>query len=271
MKVFILLFLFLSFSATATVNDPDTPDLHSIVSLAQGLDAVVESSGQVDCDHDEAWVSLRNQQTLPGQVNDRDLPMIRGLLRTCLNNRRIRDNVWRDVYQPWRILCTAPNGYKNHRRHYQIGRQNGRIRVRIPINFVLAPGERDAAGARRKLERAKSCASRFYARYGLSVEIENENSPSVPRVLYSGEVGRSNTSSIHLGEDATHNSCTMMVHEMGHYMGLQDRYARMDECPARPGIMPADDVMNNGGVYPPEMLMLNAIDFSTIIQPLCRP
>lgn len=265
----ILYFLLLSLPVFGMVNVPEEPDLLSAVNLAQSLGSVVSESGQLSCDES----GIREGTDVPSRPSPgdrRDGPMIRALLRQCLQKRSIRDNVWHRENGLTPVLCTAPNGYKRMKRYYQIGRQNAQIRVRVPIRFTWVPGVSQGSRERayRKLAVASRCASDFYRRFGLHVSIENVTDATAPVTIISETLGRSSTAHIYMGENENHNACTMMVHEMGHFMGLPDRYADRN-CPARNTLMGWDDVMNNGGVYPPELLTLNLIDFHSIIRPLC--
>ncbi len=264
-----LFFFLFSFSAFALVNVPDEPNLDSVARFAQNLNSVVNRSGQFSCEEADANDNLA---ALGGvRIPEVDRPLIGVLLRRCLQNRSIRDNVWHRVNSVTPMLCTAPNGHKRIRRYYQLGRQNGHIRIRVPIRFTWVPGvsQGNRENALRKLAEASRCASNFYLRFGLRVSIENVTDVNAPKTIISETVGRSSTAHVYLGEDQNRNACTMMVHEMGHFMGLPDRYVDA-ACPARIGIMPRSDVMNNGGVYPPELMTLNLLDFNRIIEPLCH-
>ncbi len=264
-----LFFILMSFSAFALVNVPDEPEINGIARFAQGLNSLVAGSGLMACDVSEANVNVPGSGRV--QIAEGDRPMIRALLNQCLRNRSVRDNHWTNVNGHTPVLCTAPNGFKRMKRYYQVGRQNGMIRVRVPIRFTWVPGvsQGNRESAFRKLTAASRCAQNFYLRFGLHVSIDNVTDATAPVTIVSETLGRSSTAHVYMGENENHNACTMMAHEMGHFMGLPDRYVDA-VCPARTGLMPSSDLMNNGGVYPPEMMTLNLLDFHRIIEPLCH-
>lgn len=248
-------------------NHEEPESLERLTEIAGTLNEEVENAGTPGCD--TMALSMQNPELAAENTRqenaERSLRV--GYLSTCLRNRTIRNNVWRDVMHIQPVLCA---GNRNQRVHYKIGRQNGRIRVQVPLNFRWNGDAANEARGRRQLRDALSCAQNFFSQYGVSVDVQNNPNPANPVVAFNTTIGRSNTGSFFLGENHNHNACTMVVHEIGHWMGLPDRYANQT-CTPNPGVVSgSSDVMNNGGVYPPDTLHLNAIDFRTILSPLCE-
>ncbi len=266
MRTFLFL-LVISAPALALTNHPPAESLERLAEIAATLNDEVATAGTVDCD--STALSMQNpeiaQMTTRVERSERSLRV--GYLATCQANRSVRSSVWKNVMQVVPFLCTQP---LRQRVHYRIGRQNGRIRIQVPLNFRWNGEARNEQRGRQQLREAISCAQSFYSRYGISVAVLNDPNPANPVVSFSNSLGKSNTSNFQLGENSNHNACSMVAHEVGHWMGLPDRYVS-PSCQANPGVIrDGGDIMNNGGVYSSEDLHLNAIDFRTILSPLCE-
>ncbi len=262
-----LIFCFITLPAFALTNHQEAETIERLSEIAATLNDEVESSGTAGCD--PTALSMQNPELAAEntRVENAERNLRVGYLSTCLRNRTIRNNVWRDVMHIQPVLCTTR---RNQRVHYKIGRQNGRIRIQVPLNFRWNGEAANETRGRRQLRDALACAQNFYGQYGINVTVQNNPNPANPVVAFTNTVGRSNTGSFHLGENHNHNACTMVVHEIGHWMGLPDRYANQS-CTPNPGVVAgSSDIMNNGGVYPPEDMHLNAIDLRTILSPLCE-
>lgn len=262
-----LFFWIITLPVFALTNHQEAESIERLSEIAATLSDEVAGAGTVGCD--SMTLSMQNPELAAENIRqenaERTLRV--GYLSTCLRNRTIRNNVWRDVMEIQPVLCTTR---RNQRVHYKIGRQNGHIRIQVPLNFRWNGEARNETRGRRMLTDALSCAQNFYGQYGISVSVLNDPNPANPVVAFTDNIGRSNTGSFQLGENHNHNACTMVVHEIGHWMGLPDRYANQT-CTPNPGVVSgSSDVMNNGGVYPPEVMHLNAIDLRTILSPLCE-
>ncbi|MES2526998.1 MAG: hypothetical protein V4598_07910 [Bdellovibrionota bacterium] len=266
MRVF-LFFLIISAPAFAMTNHHEAESFERLAEIATTLNDEVEAAGTVDCD--STPLSMREPEIarMSTQVERSERTLRVGYLSTCQNNRTIRNNVWKNVMTVVPFLCVRP---LRQRVHYRIGRQNGRIKIEVPLNFRWSGEAGGEVLGRRRLREAITCAQNFYGRYGISVSVINNSAPTNPVVSYSTSIGKSDTSNFHLGENGNHNACSMVAHEVGHWMGLPDRY-NSQACPPSPGVQrEGGDIMNNGGVYEQEDLHLNAIDFRTILSPLCE-
>ncbi len=214
-----------------------------------------------------------------GQQHKEDSATSDTLLNRCLKDPAVTERRWKGVSYVASQLCKKPNTMEATPAAYRIRKQDGKIQVAMTVIFDYKGGMNNLPGVLRRLGSVRDCISRFYARFGINLELDFNTNPGVsspksgdlhvdlwdkyPR-YNSANWAMIETCGVSLTED---QACGAYAHELGHLLGLPDRYVEPN-CPDRE-LGPHDSVMRAGGWNGSKSVRLYPNDIAIILEPLC--
>ena len=164
---------------------------------------------------------------------------------------------------------------------YRVRRLNGRVQVSLSLYMEYAGDPRNRERTITILKSILPCVMDLYKRNGIDLDLsakidtgisDLKNADARVKIWDSFDRSSSNDwSIIEQGGPNTNNSrCGMIGHEVGHLLGLPDRYVDPD-CKGRPSsdIGPVGALMNSGGYTPVDFSILLPADIRIIAAPLC--
>jgi hypothetical protein len=213
-------------------------------------------------------------------------------VRSCGRSKSFRNHV--SVRGSLSEPCDGKTKLSN-RIQYQLSRKSGEIHLTSRIYFTYRDSPERKPQILQRLEKGKSCMTRFFDRHGIKLNIEFfvdsgwadwaksdfsvnlwdyrwRRSPmerivsSASSTDWTSSPNAENWTTAGMDE----SQCTVFLHEFGHTLGLTDTYQDRGRCPARETIMPANDIMSNATMKMDEQrLYPDAI--RKILKPLCDP
>lgn len=140
-------------------------------------------------------------------------------------------------------LCRKPNYYYGGPVHFTVSRQNDRLLIQYKIRFQIYPDSTSSERSLELLQKARACLPQVqsvWQRYGVVLDIpmdSNKNPDGASgaaqqNVMLVDWDGRSNSGMFYVSGDQD-SLCRVMVHEVGHHLGLEDEYFDSN-CPDRP-------------------------------------
>jgi hypothetical protein len=218
----------------------------------------------------EACEWARPSATLGDAETDRQWAA--GYLAACARDTRDRrDWLWRSekLYE----RCT-PRHYWNFVRYWTYN-DHGTLVVRIPLQLFLV-STRGRRVTVKDFSRDFECVQRHWQRLlGVRLEWVESSDPSrMDDLTYSAEAGRSDSRHIRVGDhgrepDPAAHSCRVLLHELGHRLGMDDRYHSPDECAGRRVSRPSDIMAEGQGSL--DQLLYGLEDVQSTFRGFCGP
>jgi hypothetical protein len=163
-----------------------------------------------------------------------DRRRILGYLGSCARRSRGRaDWVWTDVH--YREGCANGKGYRNRARFWTY-QDRGQLVLRLPLRLRFPAGQEELLKAR--FQRDLSCVRKFWRdSYSVRFEVVPSNEPEDLLNLYVS-VDPIDSSNVALEEGSFGAAwdtvgCRTLLHELGHRVGMEDRYPAPFECDGR--------------------------------------
>lgn len=180
-------------------------------------------------------------------------------------------------------LCTAnPPSYTDSSVNYWISRKESGIVIDLPIMVKYRGTEESREKVSQRIPEVEKCVEDFYHKNGITLNLTlTEGDPSSAKAYgYSfvriwDNYGRDNSANWAVLQDqngylSVKQACSLWAHEVGHLLGLPDRYAD-PSCPDRPGLENSqadrNDIMAKTGADPYEQT-LSDDDVAIILKPL---
>ena len=198
--------------------------------------------------------------------------------------RTVNNGVSRDLNRRINYRCNeATNTPQSVSARYNLSMESGAPTVRINLYFDYEGNNRSEAY--RKLRDTMPCVQDFYARHGIrlfvNISAEHPSHPIYNWVAWSmsdhaidltDHVDRANrrewsTQSASNPAMNASNRCALYAHELGHLLGLGDRYPK-DSCPDRI-IGARNELMRGGSGSRIENMILTPRDIRQILSPMC--
>lgn len=175
-------------------------------------------------------------------------------------------------------LCRLPDSRRGTSVRYKLRNDRDAITLEMKLNLSYVGDAANKAESQKRINQARTCVEQFYSRFGINMVLSFDTNSNYRSSGHHKEIDlhdrfpRANAShwATHhtVGRDMDERSvCALIVHEMGHNLGLPDTYADPD-CPDRPMVLPYPNVMSNSH-YSPDDLEFNDNQIKSILGPLC--
>lgn len=165
---------------------------------------------------------------------------------------------------------------------YQVYKENNIIRIDLTRRLVYQSDKKNYALVKQKIDAAQACVRSIYANHGIHLTFNYSFSePGVTEnpdqyledINIYDDYPRSNARHWGILSDQgdLHTStrvCTLIAHELGHHLGLDDSYED-PECPYRPPPNSQYDLMTDSS-NPPELTRINEAEIKKMLTPLCE-
>lgn len=173
-------------------------------------------------------------------------------------------------------LCRYPDSYHGNKIGYRLKKLGAGFRINTRIGLVPSPDDMSEELATELMDAIRACEApiqEVWSRYGIELQIDfgltkdkNDSQFDHAVFLHQGD-GRSDTSNLYTQDS---NLCQVILHEVGHLLGLDDEYSD-DDCPNRPLISEETlpiSVMNQH-FHPFDMIDFFVRHIMAILAPVC--
>jgi hypothetical protein len=242
----ILIFLLIGFEASAS-------------SLS---DAVI-SAGNLN-------LQVQSAVTPPSQSCHRRLNVV----DVCLDNPRVPEGEWVPIYYESVFPCKGH--VKDHNTVAFKARKNaGKIEISMNIFLNYKGQEENRAQVERRLQLVHDCVVDFYKQFAIYLKLDftQDQYSADQKINVWDSIPRTDSKNWSMLESLNaqlteKQACMITAHEIGHSLGLPDRYIGAD-CPDRTEEGPPDELMR-ANIRNGENIHLYQNDLSTILEPLCN-
>ncbi|MBL8032412.1 MAG: hypothetical protein JNJ69_01840 [Leptospiraceae bacterium] len=196
-------------------------------------------------------------------------------IKTCQDSSGALERKRRVAYLSIDPQCPQ-RGIKANYRIYRIG---GQMQVELDRRLVYRGARKNYDLVKQRLDQVQTCVRNIYANQGISLHFHYRIddsfslSSSDEKIHIYDEYGRNDATNWGIlategSRDTPEQVCTMIAHELGHHLGLYDRYPD-SACPARPRENAPLDLMISSQ-RPAELLRINDQEIRQILEPLCN-
>lgn len=232
---------------------------------------------------------FQNPETLVQvyKMEDRDIrPFFQKLnpdIQSCLSNSAVPSGTSVQINEEMTQLCRKPDLYYGAQSAYLLTKSEDALEIDMKFQFTYQGRPENRSASMENLESALRCTERFFAENGLLLRL-SRLPEGQPVNTAAGELAV-NIHDYAPGDDADNwamigmmegypntpeTICLMVAHEVGHHLGLPDRYETRS-CPDRAEVTQNREDVMNFGVNSVHRLgrFIGREDVRKIIAPVC--